>query len=117
MTVTTIYSVGLYCPYEGGTPSMYFHKKEDAEFMLSFLERYSVFVDTHMEGDSYDALKSVFDLEKEFKDYFGLTYCTFPWKIQTSSDKFELIEHKVLGLDSVSSQILQKIDNICRGTE
>lgn len=112
--ITKVYSVGLYCPYEGGTPSFYFNDKKDAEFMLDLLKRYSTFVDKHIAAYNYEAVKPVFELEKEFKDYFGLKWCSFPWKIETSDSKFELVEHNVLELDPASSDIIARLNNLCR---
>lgn len=109
----TVYSVGLYCPYEGGYPSMFFNKEEDAQFMVRFLQRYSVAMDEKLETEDYEQCRPLHELEKEFKEYFNTsTPFTFPWKFIKSLSKFEVIKHTIMDLDPLSVNILNRLDDL-----
>ena len=106
-----IYSVGLYCPYEGGFPSMFFNKEEDAQVMIEFLKRYSVAMDEKHATEDYVQCRPLYEIEKEFQDYFK-TSLKFPWKFINSFSKFEITKHMVLDLDPLSVNILNRLDDL-----
>lgn len=108
----TIYGVGLYCPYEGGNPAMYLEKKEDAEYLKNFLERFSVAMDKHVDCDDFKKAQPFFDLDKEFKNYFGSRFSLLPWKFASSPSQFQITEHKIFSLDEGSKQILDKLKDL-----
>lgn len=109
----TVYSVGLYCPYEGGSPSMFFNKEEDANFMVEFLKRYSVAIDQKLATEDYEQCEPLYQLEKEFQDHFKTSKpLRFPWKFINSHSKFEVTKHTVIDLDPLSVNILNRLDDL-----
>ena len=105
-----IYSVGLYCHYEGGTPSMYFHTESDAQAMVAFLEKYSLIMTEIHKQEDYTKLEEIRKIEKEFKATFGEDFkLYFPWKSSNDYEKFEIQSHPIMSLDSNALSILQSL--------
>ena len=109
-----IYSVGLYCPYEGGSPFIFFNKEKDAIFLKDFLERYSdALSDRSTDNeDDFKIYLSISELNDEFRAYFNLkSSFNFPWKFKESYSKFQINQHVVMSLDAKSESILNRISD------
>lgn len=105
--MTSIYSVGLYCKYEGGSPFIFFNNRSDAEFLKDFLIRYSRAIVAYQEDQK---VFDIFDLSDEFLSHFDskLMLGGFPYK-SSEYNEYEINEHFICDLNEDSKQVLNKI--------
>lgn len=108
--MSIVYSVGLYCKYEGGSPFIFFNTKEEANKLVELLIRYSNACNKHSDSDE---IFSIFDISNAFfEQYPELTYKgSLPYYFDASTSEYRVVEHVVVELKESAITCLNQISN------